>query len=153
VHNQQNFRVPVKALIQLLRVFINGKKTRFSFSFWVSIGPLNVLLTFEKCGHLEVNWTEDIIGLSYWIEIGPNPTRAYFWLAVNKRLICLWPRYFLTQPNEILLIQGKEIEKFGEIFQTQTKDGRPDLSNKTLIQSRSKIFDPEPSLLLRHCDP
>jgi len=36
--------------------------------------------------------------------MGPYPTRAYFWLAVNKRPTCLWPRYFLTR--------GENIEKF-----------------------------------------
>jgi len=26
------------------------------------------------------------------LEMGPDPTRAYFWLALNKRLSGLWPR-------------------------------------------------------------
>jgi len=33
----------------------------------------------------------------------PNQTWAYFWPVVNKRLARLWPRYFLTQPEENLL--------------------------------------------------
>jgi len=31
----------------------------------------------------------------------PDPTRAYFWPAVNKRPTRLWPGYFPTQPKAI----------------------------------------------------
>jgi len=41
------------------------------------------------------------------IEMGPDPTRAYFWPAVNKRPTRLWPRYFLTQPEAIFFIWRK----------------------------------------------
>jgi len=54
----------------------------------------------------------------------PEPTQAYFWPAVNKRLTRLWPGYFLTQPKEILFDpNGKKLKNlgfFGEIFQTLT---------------------------------
>jgi len=33
--------------------------------------------------------------------MGPDPTQAFFWPAVNKRLTSLQPGYFLTQPEEI----------------------------------------------------
>jgi len=78
------------------------------------------------------------------IEMGPNPTRAYFWPAVNKRLTCLWPGYFLTWP------EGKKLKNLtflGEIFQNQTQTiyGWPDPT-----QTGSKIFDPDPSLLCKY---
>jgi len=52
--------------------------------------------------------------------MGLDPTRAYFWPVVNKRLTRLLPGYFLTRPEEIFLIQREKIEKLdifiGEIF-------------------------------------
>jgi len=38
----------------------------------------------------------------------PDPTRAYFWLAVNKRPTQLWSGYFPTCPEAIFLIQREE---------------------------------------------
>jgi len=35
------------------------------------------------------------------LEMGPDPTWAYFWPAVNKRPTSLWPKYFLTRHKEI----------------------------------------------------
>jgi len=34
----------------------------------------------------------------FWLEMGPEPTRAYFWPTVSNRPACLWPdkRFFLT---------------------------------------------------------
>jgi len=50
-----------------------------------------------------------------YLEMGPDPTRAYFWPAVNKRLTRLWPEYFLTWPKEIFFTRREKIEKF-DIF-------------------------------------
>jgi len=64
--------------------------------------------------------------------MGPDPTRAYFWPAVNKRPTRLQPGYFLTWPEEIFFDpKGKKLKKstfLGEIFpiQTQTINGWPD---------------------------
>jgi len=65
--------------------------------------------------------------------MGPDPTRAYFWPAVNKRPTRLWPGYFPTQPEEIFSdpLKGKKFKNLmflGEIFpiQTQTINGWPD---------------------------
>jgi len=72
--------------------------------------------------------------------MGPDPTRAYFWPAVNKRLPRLWPGYFPTWPEEIFFWpEGNKIEKLtflGEIFQiqTQTINGWPDPGQKFLTQ-------------------
>jgi len=41
--------------------------------------------------------------------MGPDPTRAYFWSAVNKRLTHFWPRYFLTWPKENFLTWRENI--------------------------------------------
>jgi len=58
------------------------------------------------------------------LEMGSDLTRAYFWRAVNKRPICLWPGYFLTKPEKIFFEpKGKKMKNLtflGEIFQTQT---------------------------------
>jgi len=49
----------------------------------------------------------------------PDPTRAFFWPAVNKRPTQLWLGYFLTQPNEIFFDpKGKNWGFLGENFQT-----------------------------------
>jgi len=67
----------------------------------------------------------------------PNPTQAYFWPAVNKRLTRLRPTYFLTQPEEIFFDpKGKKLKKLiflREIFQIQTHtiNGWPDLTRAT----------------------
>jgi len=64
--------------------------------------------------------------------MGPDPTRVYFWSAVNKRPTCIWSGYFLARPKEILLTRkGKKLKNLiflDEIFltQTQTIDGWPD---------------------------
>jgi len=84
--------------------------------------------------------------------MGPDPTRAYFWPAVNKRPTCLQPRYFLTQPEEIFF--DPKVKKFknltflGEIFQiqTQTINGWPNPGQKNLTRpdpslDRSKCFN------------
>jgi len=87
-------------------------------------------------------------------EMDPDPTRAYFWPAVNKRLTQLWPRYFPTRPKAIFFDpKGKKLKNsmfLGEIFeiQTQTINGWP---NPTWPEPQKltwpgKIFDPDPSL-------
>jgi len=78
------------------------------------------------------------------IEIGPDPTRAYFWPAVNKKPTRLWPGYFLTQIEVIFLTLKEKIEKF-DIFRVNFPTpyhrqlSRPDPSNKKLTRPR---FDP-----------
>jgi len=65
------------------------------------------------------------------VEMGLDPTRAYFWPAVNKRPTRLWPGYFLNRPEEIFFDpKGKTLKNLtfcGAIFQTQTQtiDGWP----------------------------
>jgi len=59
--------------------------------------------------------------IDFEVEMGPDPTRAYFWPAANKRLTRLRPGYFPTQHDEIFLtLRGKKLKNFmllGEIFQ------------------------------------
>jgi len=81
------------------------------------------------------------------VEMGPDPTRAYFWTAINKRPTCLWPGYFPTQPEEIFFDpKGKNLTFLGEIFriQTQTINGWPNPSHIKLTRPypESKKFDP-----------
>jgi len=68
-------------------------------------------------------------------------TQAYFWPAVNKRQTRPWRGYFLTRPEEIFfdpkVKKMKNLTFLGEIFQTQTIDGWPNLI-------RVKIFWPGP---------
>jgi len=66
-------------------------------------------------------------------------TRAYFRHAVNNRLTRLWPRYILTQLNEIFLIREDKFEKFGIFRGNFLNPGvadptRPDPSNKKMIR-------------------
>jgi len=61
--------------------------------------------------------------------MGPDPTRAYFWHAVNKRPTRLWPGYYSTRSEEIFFDpKEKKLTFLGEIFQilTQTINGWPD---------------------------
>jgi len=94
----------------------------------------------------------------YYVEMGPDPTRAYFWPVVNKRPTCLWPRYFPTRPKAIFFYpKGKKLKNLtflGEIFQilTQTINGwsdptRPEPQKIDPTQPGSKFFDPDPSLV------
>jgi len=77
--------------------------------------------------------------------MGPDPTWAYFWPAVNKGPTCLQPRYFLTRS------EGKKIEKF-DILRGNFPNSNPNHkwltnpSHKKIVPTRSKIFEPDPSL-------
>jgi len=76
------------------------------------------------------------------LEMGPDPTRAYFWLAVNSRTTCLWPGYFLTRPKDISMSQREKIEKFG-IFRWNFPN--PDSNHRWLTWptlTQVKIFWP-----------
>jgi len=75
----------------------------------------------------------------------PDPTRAYFWPAVNKRPTRLQHGYLPTQPKAIFFApKGKKLNNLiflRGIFeiQTQTINGWPN-------PTRVKTFDPDPSL-------
>jgi len=45
--------------------------------------------------------------------MGPDPTRAYFWPAVNKRPTRHGPGHFLARPDGIFLIRKEKNKKFG----------------------------------------
>jgi len=79
------------------------------------------------------------------LEMGPDPTRAYFWPAVNKRPTRLQPGYFLTRP------EGKKIEKF-DVFRGNFNPNhkwltRPEPQKIDPTWPGSKNFDPDPSLI------
>jgi len=72
-------------------------------------------------------WDKDITyGISYTLEMGPDPTRAYFWPAANKRLTRLWHGYFLTRPDpkRFFWSKGKKIENF-DIFRGNFTNSNP----------------------------
>jgi len=75
-------------------------------------------------------------------EMGPDPTRAYFWPAVSKSQVLFDPTrrdFFWSEGKKL-----KNLTFLGKIFQTQkrTIDGWPDM-----IWPGLKIFDPDPSLI------
>jgi len=67
------------------------------------------------------------------IEMGPDPTQAYFWIAVNKRPTRLRPGYFLTWTEEIFFDPKEKLTFLVEIFQiqTQTINGWPNTNRVT----------------------
>jgi len=66
------------------------------------------------------------VAMTEWskVEMGPDPTRAYFWPAVNKRPTRLRPRYFLTRPEEIFFDTKDKIEKF-DVFRGNCRNSNP----------------------------
>jgi len=78
------------------------------------------------------------------LELSPDPTQpdwtqAYFWLAVNKRPTCLWPRYFLTRPKDIFLIQREKNWKF-DAFRGNFPNSNP--NHKWLTHPEPQKIDP-----------
>jgi len=75
------------------------------------------------------------------VEMGPNPTRAHIWPAVNKMLTQLRPGYFPTRPKAIFFDPKrkklKNLTFLGDIFeiQTQTINGWPYLGQKFLTRT------------------
>jgi len=72
----------------------------------------------------------------------PDLARAYFWPTENKRPIRLWPKYILTWIDEIFLTQRqilKNLGFLGENFQTQTKDGCPNLTQPEKLKFDSTL--------------
>jgi len=78
------------------------------------------------------------------LEMGPDPTQAYFWPAVNKRPTCLWPGYYWPYPKRFFLTRREKIEKF-DIFRGNFPNSNP--NHKWLARPGSKIFDLDPSLI------
>jgi len=78
-------------------------------------------------GSKKLNSKMDIKGevgiIAQKVEMGPDPTRAYFWPTVNKRPTRLWPRYFPTRSN-FFWSEGKKIEKF-DIFRGNFLNSNP----------------------------
>jgi len=112
------------------------KIRRFSLNFSTLIGQSNfVALTLLSRFFIKFNWfyflwsvekhnhfphwfhwgTSWVIGYLLKLEMSPDPTRAYFWPAVNKRATCLWPRYFLIRPKDIFFTLREKLEKL-DIF-------------------------------------
>jgi len=74
--------------------------------------------------------------------MGPNPTRAYFWPAVNKRSTCLWLSAFWPDPKRFFLTWREKIEIF-YIFRGNFPNSNP--NHKWLTwHDWVKKFWPEP---------
>jgi len=112
-----------------LEMSLTGMKWKLTVEFkalWlsffnISVAKINVVSGFERTNSLPENQS---VCLNLWVSISPiiikssdgpwpDPTRAYFWSAVNKRLTHLWPGYFWTQPEDIFFWpEGKKNWKF-----------------------------------------
>jgi len=71
--------------------------------------------------------------------MGPDPTPACFWPALNKGPTWLWPGYSLTLPNEIFFPEGKKIKNLGfleEVCQISRWLTPPDPGQKNLAQAQ-----------------
>jgi len=97
------------------------------------IGPAKVHLWFLKSSFFCFK------SIHFKLEMGPDPTWAYFWLAENKRPNRLWPGYFLTRSK------GKKIEKFdvfrGNFPNSNPNPTRPEPQKIDQIWPGSKKFD------------
>jgi len=87
--------------------------------------------------------------------MGPDPTQAYFWPAVNKRPTWLWPGYFLTRSEEIVFDpKSKKLKNLGFLGEIFKHKHKPKTADPTWPKQqkfdptglRSKIFNPDPSL-------
>jgi len=71
-------------------------------------------------------WTSSIELARSEVEMGPDPTRAYFWPAVKKEANTPLTRVIFDQAQEIFFDPKlKNLMFLGKIFQTQTIDGWP----------------------------
>jgi len=116
-----------------------------------------VLLNYidDKLESIKGNWNWKPQSRPYYqVEIGPHPTRAHFWPAVNKRPTRLWTRYFLTHCDKVFLDPKEKNWKF-EIYGWNFPDPDPEvavlirLRQKKITWPGSKNFCPYPSQLPR----
>jgi len=118
----------------------------WNWVYWGHEERVSYLTVCNNTFHLSVPW-HLLVKDDAKVEMGPDPTRAYFWPAVNMRPTRLWPGHFPTRPEAIFFDpKGKKLKNLmflGEIFQilAQTINGWP-----VPTRPGSKIFDPDPSL-------
>jgi len=79
-----------------------------------------IQVTFVRCGMEKVIFRQTLIAPPEraWlchVEMGPDPTQAYFWPAVNKRPTRLRPGTFQPNPKRFFWPDRKKIQKF-DIF-------------------------------------
>jgi len=94
--------------------------------------------------NLVKGWWKIPCGSGVSVDLGLDPTwpsLTYYWPAVNKWLIGLWPGYFLTQPGEIFLNRREKIEKF-VIFRGNFPNSNPKPKMPHSTRPRSKNFWP-----------
>jgi len=127
--------IPKSEKLNHLNILINSIQSLCIFFSWFDIDLLIMNTLLFKSYFL--------------LDMGPDPIRAYFWPAVNKRSAQLWSGYFPTRPEAIFFDpKGKKLKNLtflGEIFQilTQTINGWPDPTQDTKNwpnPTRVKIF-------------
>jgi len=78
------------------------------------------------------------------LEMGPGPTRAYFWPAVNKRLTPFDPVTFRPDPKRFFFNPKGKNWTIWRFLGGNFPNSNP--NHKWLTRPGSKIFDPDPSL-------
>jgi len=85
------------------------------------------------------------------LEMCPDPTQAFSWPLLKKRLTLLWPRYFLTLSDKIFWPEWNKIEKIGILWgnfpDSEMADPTQPKHKKNPTWTGSKTFDPDPSLI------
>jgi len=76
------------------------------------------------------------------VEKGPDPTRAYFWPAINKRPKPSLTRVLFDSIQGFFYPKGKN----GKIWGFREKNSKPKLKMADPTQLWSKNFDPDPLL-------
>jgi len=134
----QILKVLLQECLETFNVKFNKRYLLLGISFEKNLTFLNLYQKKEICNIFRNRIVLFIIKsmvLYSLVVMGSDPTRAYFWPTVNKRLTCLWPGYFLTQSK------GKKFAILWGYFPN------PNSNHGLSTRPGSKNFDPHPSLL------
>jgi len=93
-----SFSLPLFSILTKRQsIFYSFQQTARSWSF--SVWQPSTFFAGEFQLSESISLVNISLFLTQSVEMGPDPTRAYFWPAVNKRPTCLWPGYFPTRPE------------------------------------------------------
>jgi len=97
-----------KEALQLITVYLVKYKHEYWFINCWKLNKFRHFLVIAKIkGELSKIWGSEILSkwsrvpIHIFVEMGPDPTQAYFWPTVNKGPTRPWPRYILTWPEAI----------------------------------------------------
>jgi len=113
----------------IFNFWITQKHSESCTSFLANIFHTNI----SKLLFYLISWEFVDYVCTFWVEMGPDLNRSYFWPAVNKRLTHLWLGYFLTPTQSNFFIREK-MGKFG-IFRGNFQNP----NQRWLTQPRSKL--------------